>query len=405
LHVILEVPDDTVFRADVLHFAKDLQARITELPRYDDFCWVPTSARGFCSQPESLLPIFYPTRVTDGDSADSRPLGAQLTDIESGINTVLRYGIYYYTDKQFSSTNKRSTLFRIQFQFGSPLPGFDNYRDRYTEQEELFGSWAMANLHPLLRDLDTTSVPGLRVFYGGDGLTEREILSTLISDASFASFSLLCIFGLLWLNTDSLFIALISTFEIAVSVPFVYWMYRIVGGIRYLGVLNAISLFLILGIGVDDCLIFFNTFMQVSHLPDTAERLSITYRRATKATFITSFTTAAAFAVNLNSAIPALRLFAIFMSLLVVANWLLVVTWFPAALVFWHERARHWHCFDRCMRTLRLRRRNDSSSGGSDGAASLVDNDEVEVAAAAAGAERRRNGRPRAGADAQEQGR
>jgi hypothetical protein len=357
LQVMLEVPEgDTVFRADVLHFAKELQRRITELPGYEDFCWMPPASRGQCSQPESLLPFFYPSRVSAGDNADSRPLGPVLTDIDSGVAAVLRYGIYYYTDKTFSAATPRSSLFRIQFQFGSPLPGYVNYRDRYVEQEAKFGTWAMANIHPLLSGLET-GVDGLRVFYGGDGVTEREILRTIYTDASFATLSLLCIFGLLWLNTESLFIAVVSTFEIALSVPFVYWMYRVVGGIRYLGVLNGISLFLILGIGVDDCLIFFNTFMQLADVADPAERLSITYRRSTKATFITSFTTAAAFAVNLNSAIPALRLFAIFMTLLVVANWLLVIFWYPTMLIFWSQTAHKWRCFDACLVKLRLRKR------------------------------------------------
>ena len=42
-----------------------------------------------------------------------------------------------------------------------------------------------------------------------------------------------------------------------------FWVYNVVFGIQYVGVLNAISLFLIIGVGVDDCFIFYNTFMQV----------------------------------------------------------------------------------------------------------------------------------------------
>jgi hypothetical protein len=90
----------------------------------------------------------------------------------------------------------------------------------------------------------------------------------------------------------------------AVSVPFVVFFYKLVFGIRYLGVLNGISLFLILGIGVDDSFIFYNTFLQHADVDDIATRVSVTYRRATKATFITSATTAAAFATSLASEIP-----------------------------------------------------------------------------------------------------
>ncbi len=55
--------------------------------------------------------------------------------------------------------------------------------------------------------------------------------------------------------------------------------------------------------GVDDVFVFINTFRQASHVTDLGERMLYTVRTAGKATFFTSFTTAAAFAANVFSAV------------------------------------------------------------------------------------------------------
>ena len=49
--------------------------------------------------------------------------------------------------------------------------------------------------------------------------------------------------------------------------------------------------------------VFINTFRQANHMTDLGERMLYTVRTAGKATFFTSFTTAAAFAANVASAV------------------------------------------------------------------------------------------------------
>lgn len=89
--------------------------------------------------------------------------------------------------------------------------------------------------------------------------------------------------------------------------------------------------------------VFYDVFCQANIELSLQERLSFTYpltpptilqdfacltflryKKASKATFITSITTAAAFVTNIGSQIPALRLFGIFMAMIVCINWLLV---------------------------------------------------------------------------------
>ena len=51
-------------------------------------------------------------------------------------------------------------------------------------------------------------------------------------------------------------------------------------------------------LGVDDVFVFISTFRQASHLRQPRERMIYTMKTAGRATFLTSFTTAAAYAAN-----------------------------------------------------------------------------------------------------------
>lgn len=77
-------------------------------------------------------------------------------------------------------------------------------------------------------------------------------------------------------------------------------------GIETVGLLNVISIFVIIGIGVDDVFVFINTFKQSARLPDlktSHQRLAHTILEASKATFSTSLTTSVAFFANSISSV------------------------------------------------------------------------------------------------------
>lgn len=66
---------------------------------------------------------------------------------------------------------------------------------------------------------------------------------------------------------------------------------------------NAFFFSLFLYPGVDDVFVFVNTFRQAEHMDKIKGRLLYTVKTAGKATFFTSFTTAAAFAANIASVV------------------------------------------------------------------------------------------------------
>ena len=128
-----------------------------------------------------------------------------------------------------------------------------------------------------------------------------------------------------------------------------YFIYYLVFGQRFFGVFNVLSMFIILGIGADDIFVFLDTFNQSKaflHKPTLWERISWTWRRASKAMFVTSLTTMASFLMNTTSSFPAISTFGIFAACLVFVNYMSVILYFPTvvALNESFHRAWNWCC-------------------------------------------------------------
>ena len=119
-----------------------------------------------------------------------------------------------------------------------------------------------------------------------------------MSDLHLAIISLVLINIFLLVLTFSPWLSFMAVLTIVSSVAVAYFFYRVVFGIEFMGILNGVSLFVIIGIGVDDIFVFVNTFRQAVDNKDLGDRIYHTISVAGKATLFTSFTTAAAFAAN-----------------------------------------------------------------------------------------------------------
>ena len=107
---------------------------------------------------------------------------------------------------------------------------------------------------------------------------------------------------------------------------------------RYFGVFHVLSIFIILGIGSDNIFVFMDTWKQSEKEKHEllSRRLSQVYRRAAKATFITSFTTTVAFLSNVPSPLLAISSFGLFSAILVMINYLSVLLFFPTVIIAHH---------------------------------------------------------------------
>ena len=131
----------------------------------------------------------------------------------------------------------------------------------------------------------------------------------------------------------------LGALQIVASFPLALAIYRFVLGVRLFGVMHIIGIYVILGIGCDDLFVLLDAWNQALWMAppearaSTEARLWWAYRRAIRAMLVTTVTDVSAFMSTVICIVPNLVSFAIFTSLLAVANFLLVCTMWPCALV------------------------------------------------------------------------
>ena len=105
----------------------------------------------------------------------------------------------------------------------------------------------------------------------------------------------------------------------------------------------------IMGIGADDIFVLVDSWKlsktEISAQPHCnsqylEDRMHFVVTKAMSSTFVTSFTTAAAFGSNMVSSIAPIRNFGVFMSVLVTWNYVLSVSYYPTVLVLYSKCAR-----------------------------------------------------------------
>ena len=329
-----------VLTAPHLNAARRLENELQSLPGYERFCWQGRSDDGTfengCQPANSVVPLFFDAAsgASDGSFGDAARVAARLAGD----------GVYAYTDTTFNPETGEAAGLRADFGFGAPVDGFASKDDRPGAQQAKFEAFVGDVMYPALtaavaRARDPSEGPDrLDVIVGGEEITRFEIRRALASDVTLAAIGFGVVAGVMWMHLDgSAFLALCGLFEIALSFPAAYFFHRVVLGVERVSVLQFLSVFVILGIGVDDVFVFYESFAAatraVGRSPETlVVRLSYAYEHAGRAMLVTSFTSAAAFCANVASAIPAVQAFGVFVSVMVALNYIFVTTWFPACI-------------------------------------------------------------------------
>ena len=181
---------------------------------------------------------------------------------------------------------------------------------------------------------------GFRVVYGGQQMTPYLVQQALLEDLNYAIFSCLLVFVYTVWHTKSVLLAISSLMMICLTFPvcfFFYFEFCTVDGSTSLGLLNVLGVYVILGIGVDDVYVFLAAFEQCAvGAVSVEQQLGRAFSRAAKAMLTTSATTAFAFLSNQVSSIPVILSFSRFMAILVILNYIFVITIFPAMLMVLH---------------------------------------------------------------------
>ncbi|XP_010792451.1 patched domain-containing protein 2 [Notothenia coriiceps] len=332
--------DLNIFTPERLQTIRHVERLLMQHPQFHQFCWKPLEmlrdlplGPSYCSPPSSLLSYLYPSER--GGKIYYDGMGPDLADIQGSLSLAITHPqFYWYVDESLSPERLSSSLLRSELHFGAPLPSFYSLQDRAHEQRSRFKNFVV-QYADILAEQSTSQV---KVLYGGTELFDDEVRHTFHNDMMLAVISGACITVLVYVLTSfSVFLTFFGLASIGLSCLMALFLYHVVFGVRYLGILNGVAAFVIIGIGVDDVFVFISTFRQASHLRQPQQRMIYTIKTAGRATFLTSFTTAAAYAANTFSQIPAVHDFGLFMALIVSCCWLWVSALMPAALCIWTE--------------------------------------------------------------------
>ncbi|CAK0886088.1 unnamed protein product [Prorocentrum cordatum] len=191
----------------------------------------------------------------------------------------------------------------------------------------------------------------VEVLFNSQALGNLETARVVSSDMSWLLVSILFVWACLGWRTGSLFLGTVSLLQIVFSIPVAFFFYRFVFQITYFQQLHGILIFIMLGIGADAVFVFSDAWQQSEELitgqdphqprtdderiEDLTARLALAYQRTMISVFNTSFTTAVAFLATAISPIMPIRTMGIFACLLVLSNYVFVITLTPSAFAVW----------------------------------------------------------------------
>ncbi|GMH88013.1 hypothetical protein TL16_g11030 [Triparma laevis f. inornata] len=172
--------------------------------------------------------------------------------------------------------------------------------------------------------------------------TKREIFTWYImQDINYAVIACAVVLILMWWYTNSLRVTLLAFGEILSSLGLGFFLYNTVLRLPHFPFMNATTIFLAIGIGADDVFVYVDSWRHsLKHCrgvdgqpPSKKERLEYSLKHAGMSTFVTSFTTSAAFAANIMSKIVSVKCFGVFAALVILCDYVLMITFLPAVVL------------------------------------------------------------------------
>jgi len=327
--------DKNIFTRERIETIHRIETNVIHMPEFADFCFKDYSQQRVwgrvlhCDSLNSIVSkYFYQSSSVDDATNDQL-----VVNFDATVRAVLSSPFdFLYTDGHANQTFFESTFLKSELSFGMPLPGYNDVDDRREEQEDKFDQFLVR----LVGKLSHLSTEKVQVLYGGTDVFDYEVSSAFWHDIRLALISVVTIIILMFiLMSFSIWLTFWGFVTIVLSFPLAYFFYRVVFNVVALGMLNGAAAFVVIGIGVDDVFVFVNTFRQAQSISQLSDRMIHTVMAAGKATFFTSFTTAAAFAANIFSSIPAVHDFGLFMTLIVSSCWVLVFVLMPPVINLW----------------------------------------------------------------------
>jgi len=252
-----------------------------------------------------------------------------------------------YVDRGFGEFNYRSSVTTSIFMFGAPYVKNEETGELYSldddedvdKQLELFTDWITleerSGIADILVDWDDET---LDIFFIGTGITDLLIDEIIAGDGALAAGAMIVIGLFMRFHTGSTCLTVSGMTHILISFPTAMFINTHVFGVPTFNMLLTLGIFTVLGIGADNVFLFTDLWKQSSVVSSEISsnrrtRMAWTYQKALHTMSVSTITTAAAFMANGTSSIPPIRQFGLFTGALILVQFGLVVTWFPAAMI------------------------------------------------------------------------
>ncbi|XP_074654753.1 uncharacterized protein LOC141908556 [Tubulanus polymorphus] len=340
---------------DQLKRMRDIENELFNEPQWKIYCRLlqnkscdkPTSVlRFFDGTYEKVSAVFYDPNFDNIDDV-----------IKSAFNnSQTRNGIILHlgSDSQVvEGSPVRSKMLRSFFTSGAPI---DGHRSRHSitqfQLKEIALNYLKKEFRALIEDLRDRFESHIGLYYFEDKIYVADIRTQAYKDLALTAGSFLFIAFFLVFHTRSTWVSFWGMIGVFSSFVISNLIYRIVFGYQYFGLFHILSIFIIIGIGADDMFIFYDTWRstEFKRYPSLEHRLSDAYRRAAGAMFATSLTTMIAFFISAFSPLLMVQSFGVFSGLLIIVNYLTVITFFPAVIIIYHLKfeGRCGSCCCRC---------------------------------------------------------
>ena len=323
------------------------------------------STNSTCKKPLSVLRFFdgsYKDINADLDDPNFENIPKVLHAAQSVNLSKAILNFHLGKDAVITEKVAESEVTRTLMYTGWPIEGYNSTDDRDDDQKEEMDKLIVDSFATEFEDRFKDGIGSMDFVYQNPALYVDATIKQVILDMMLAVASFVFIFLFMWFQTGSLWITSLGIFSVISSFNIANLIYRVVFDYRYFGIFHVLSIFIILGIGSDNIFVFMDSWKQSHHSPhkNMAMRLTSVYKRAAKATLITSFTTMMAFLSNVQSPLLAISSFGLFSGILIIVNYLSVILFFPTVIMMYHEdRQGNCCCFPMCTKRVNTSQSSD----------------------------------------------
>ncbi|KAJ8308810.1 hypothetical protein KUTeg_013684 [Tegillarca granosa] len=330
VHIIYQAKHGNIFTKKNLQMIKLMEEDLVSSANHTKFCATVDKTLK-CKHLQSVIQFFDGTfsHVNEMFNNTFENISSVLFEANQNNRTKDTLKYFLSDDYKITSTFVHASMTRTKIPVGYPSPvGGNKNGDIEKETKNYMNNEIKPKLIKWKQVVKDFDIYYISWFYFHEALYEQTFF-----DLYFTIGSMCFIFCFMVFYTRSLWITVWAVFSIFTSYLGTNLLYRYIIGYKYFGYFHIIVIFIILGIGADDLFVFYDTWRLTSSSTNLARHLSEAYSKSMFSMFVTSLTTSLAFFVSALSPFLCTKSFGIFSGILVIINYISVITFFPAVLI------------------------------------------------------------------------